>query len=154
MEIVAELTLFLLTFFVLLSGGTVQSKFIGMLRTPIVRFLPCALVALVNPVDARNTEPYLCREIGREWVWFEDHAAVYVKYGIAGPAGRRYQVGTGVSVSGSPWGRRVVRSGRSEVLSIGVGALHIRRRDDGPDFIVCASGLGLGHIPLIPATQF
>ena len=112
------------------------------------------VVMAATSADARNRDSFLCREIGNKWVWFEDHVSIYVKYGVVGPDGRRYEVGTGPSVSGSPWGRRVVKSGRSEILAIGIGAIHIRKDDDGSDFVVCASGLGLKAIPIFPTIQF
>lgn len=154
MGFITRLRFLLIAFLILETLSKIKSQMIEILRRKAIWILPFTLISFAAPVEARNTEPYLCREIGQDWVWFEDHAALYVRYGIAGPDGRVYQIGTGLSVSGSPLGRRTVKSGRSEVVAIGVGALHIRRRDDGPDFIVCASGLGLGHIPVIPATRF
>lgn len=87
--------------------------------------------------------PYICRNVGSDWLWFGDHAALSVSYATRGPLGRTYEVGTGLSVNGSPWGSRVKYAGDAEFSAYGIGALHIRRADDGPDFEVCASVLRL-----------
>lgn len=94
------------------------------------------------------SEAYRCRKVGADWVWFEDHVALYVNYATKGPLGRIYEIGTGVSVNGSPWGRRERLTGEVEFTAFGAGALHIRRRDSGSDFEVCASSNGLGAIPV------
>jgi hypothetical protein len=59
-----------------------------------------------------------------------------------------------MSVSGSPWGKRKKYSGDAEFNAYGMGALHIRKKDDGPDFVVCATGLGIGTLPIIPSAEF
>lgn len=106
-----------------------------------------AMVSLMSSA-ALAEENFRCRDVGKEWVWFEDHVAVYVSYATKGPVGRTYEVGTGISVSGSPWGKRKKYSGEAEFNAYGAGALHIRQRDEGSSFEVCATGNGLGTIPI------
>lgn len=106
------------------------------------------LAVTIPCLSALAGETFRCRSVGNNWVWFEDHAALYVSYATRGPAGRIYEVGTGISVNGSPWGKRKEYSGDAEFKAYGVGALHIRKRDDGLDFEVCATSSGLRTIPI------
>lgn len=112
------------------------------------------LVIILSPVRLLADDHFRCREVGKDWVWFEDHVAAYVTYSTRGPFGRTYEVGTGISVSGSPWGKRKKHSGDAEFNAYGMGALHIRKRDTGPDFVVCATGLGMKTLPIVPKTKF
>lgn len=113
-----------------------------------MKVLQYTIVFLVGTSTLAAAEQYRCRTVGPDWVWFEDHVALYVSYATKGPIRRTYEVGTGISVSGSPWGKRKKFSGEAEFNAYGIGALHIRKRDDGPDFEVCASANGLGTIPI------
>lgn len=92
---------------------------------------------------------YLCKVIDRQWHWFSDHGAVWIEYVSVGQPGRTYEVGTGISVRGSPWGSRSRYSGNATFKAYGVGALHIRQADDGEPFKVCASAEKLKPIDII-----
>lgn len=114
-----------------------------------------AVLLLILQVQQAFAEGHFhCREVGAKWVWFEDHLVAYVTYSTRGPQGRTYEVGTGISVNGSPWGKRKRYTGDAEFNAYGMGALHIRKKDAGPNFVVCASGLGIGTLPIIPKTEF
>lgn len=123
-----------------------------MVRT--LGILSVTLLILSIPGKATAGDSFRCREVGEDWVWFEDHFAAYVTYSARGPHGRTYEVGTGISVSGSPWGRRKKYTGEAEFNAYGIGALHIRKVGSGSNFVVCATGLGLGTLPIIPPTKF
>lgn len=116
-------------------------------------FIATLLLACV-PTHSFADDHFRCREVGENWVWFEDHLAAYVTYSTRGPHDRTYEVGTGMSVSGSPWGNRTKYTGDAEFNAYGMGALHIRKRDSGSNFVVCATGLGIGTLPIVPATEF
>lgn len=109
-----------------------------------------AFAAVGFTTSACYSEPtYICRAVGADWTWFGDHVALSVSYATRGPRDRIYEVGTGLSVNGSPWGSRSKFSGDAEFTAYGIGALHIRRADDGSDFDVCSSTIGLDVIPII-----
>jgi hypothetical protein len=100
------------------------------------------------PADAAD---YLCKNVGQSWEWFGDHVALWIDYVVVGTPGRRYEVGTGVSINGSPWGSRDEYSGPAEFSAYGAGALHIRQADQGEPFKVCATSTGLKPITIIDA---
>lgn len=115
---------------------------------------PCAIAAvalmgLVSPLTPALAAEYLCREVGADWTWFSDHVAAAVDYVIVGQPGRRYEVGTGLSMWGAPRGFRSTHAGEASVTAWGMGALHIRRADDGPPFKVCAGASHLKPIDII-----
>lgn len=112
------------------------------------RCIATLIISLISSSAAAD-ERYLCRFVGESWVWFSDHVAVSVGYLTVGPEGRTYETGTGISVSGSPWGKREKRKGTAEFSAYGAGALHIRRADEGADFKVCATSSGLRPITII-----
>jgi hypothetical protein len=106
------------------------------------------------PTHSSADDHFLCREVGEDWVWFEDHLATYVTYVTRGPRDRTYEVGTGISVNGSPWGKRKKYTLDAEFNAYGMGALHIRKGDSGSNFVVCATGSDIGTLPIIPARDF
>ncbi len=91
-----------------------------------------AAVLLLLLVPGSGVAAPLCREVGSAWQWFGDHVVLTIDYVIVGAHGRRYEVGTGPSVNGSPWGWRESYVGSAEVAAWGAGAIHIRQKDDGP----------------------
>lgn len=78
-----------------------------------------------------------CRSVGKEWVWFGDHVAWSVDYYVIGRGGQTFEVGTGLSVNGSVWGRTQKGKAYLEVTAYGAGAIHVRKADQGEDFEVC-----------------
>lgn len=84
-----------------------------------------------------------CRSVGSEWVWFSDHIAMSVDYYVSGPADRVFEVGTGMRINGSVWGAVEDGEGLLEVTAYGMGAIHVRRGDNGPDFQVCVGATKL-----------
>lgn len=94
-------------------------------------------------------DDYLCKVVGKQWEWFGDHVASSVDYVIIGQPNRQYEVGTGVSVFGSPWGWRSQHTGNSEISAWGAGALRIRQSDEGDPFKVCATAGKLDPIRII-----
>jgi hypothetical protein len=118
------------------------------MRFVSLTFFACASMCIT--ASASYSEPtYICRSVGAEWTWFGDHVALSVSYATRGPRDRTYEVGTGLSVNGSPWGSRSKFSGDAEFSAYGIGALHIRRADAGADFDVCSSTIGLEVIPIV-----
>lgn len=75
----------------------------------------------------------ITKRVGREWTWFEDYVYVTATYTCFTPTDRRVQVGMGVFAFGEPRGEKVAISEKGEFTVIGVGAVHIRIYDDGPD---------------------
>lgn len=94
---------------------------------------------------------YLCKQVGREWVWFSDHAAMSVDYLVIGEAGRKYEVGTGIFFNSRPLGSKNTHSGRAEIVAYGIGALHIRQADGGPPFKICGTASKLEAITILRA---
>jgi hypothetical protein len=90
----------------------------------------------------------ICKSIGEEWVWFSDHMALSVDYFIAGPNGRKYEIGTGMSINDSVWGWTTSGEGLTDVSAWGMGALHVRKYDTGEDFQVCVGSTGIKAIEL------
>lgn len=89
-----------------------------------------------------------CKNIGSEWVWFSDHIAMTVDYYVAGPLGRKYEIGTGMSLNDSVWGWTTPGDGLTEVTAWGMGALHVRKYDSGEDFQVCVGSTGMQAIQM------
>lgn len=94
-----------------------------------------------------------CKMLDSNWMWFSDHVGLYATYASQSPAGRVYEVGTGISISGSPKGKRRNFSGEAEFTAYGVGAVHIRKKDTGSTFQVCLELMELGAIPIF-STDF
>lgn len=92
---------------------------------------------------------YKCHVIGNQWQWYDDYFSLYIKYYVVGFAGRKYEVATGVSISGEPRGQRRTISGKGEIVGYGIGALYIRKSDVGEDFKVCATAETIETIAII-----
>lgn len=114
----------------------------------IFRLLFIGGLNLVIMPNAAIAADYMCRTVGPAWTWFGDHIAISVDYVSVGASSRRYEVGTGISVGGSPRGRREVYSGTAEFTAYGIGAVHIRQSDSGEPFKVCVSSAGLSPITI------
>lgn len=108
------------------------------------------LLLLMNPIsESWASDQYRCRVVGSDWVWFSDHVALSVSYIAIGPPKRKFKVGTGVSISGSPWGWRGSYVQKAEFSGWGAGAVHIKKDDSGEPFKVCVSSNGITAIPII-----
>jgi hypothetical protein len=99
--------------------------------------------------QAAAAEEPICKVIDRNWHWFSDHFAMSVDYTSLGAAGRIYEVGTGISVNGSPWGSREKYSELAEFTAYGVGAVHIRQADTGEPFRVCAMATKINAVTIL-----
>lgn len=108
-----------------------------------------AVLSLCLTTPVAHATDYLCREVAADWLWFSDHAAASIEYIIVGQPGRRFEVGTGMSILGAPRGWRSVSIGNTTVTAWGVGAIHIRRADDGPPFKVCVGAGKLNPIDIV-----
>ena len=93
-------------------------------------------VLLAGLPAATLSQEQRCRTVDSDWIWFSDHVVVSVTYVTQGPQGRRYEIGTGISIGGKPRGSIEEAEGRSEVTAYGIGALHLRFVD----------GLGAGTL--------
>ncbi len=92
---------------------------------------------------------YLCKIVDGQWTWFGDHVAVTVTYIVVGSPGRAYETGTGVFIGGWPWGGWAVHSGTAKFSAYGIGALHVRKADDGEPFKVCATVKDLNPVTIL-----
>jgi hypothetical protein len=79
------------------------------------------------------------KRVGKEWTWFESYIYVSASYVCFTPPDRRVQVGMGVFAFGRPLGEKIAICERGSFTVIGVGAIHIRVYDDGPDCEVAIS---------------
>jgi hypothetical protein len=92
------------------------------------------------------------KRVGADWTWFDDYVYVTAKYTCFTPPGRRVQVGTGVFFAGQPRGEKVAISGKGDFRVIGLGAIHIRIYDGGPDCEVAISQDSNVLIPVLKDT--
>lgn len=99
-----------------------------------VSSLMLAALVVAAPAVARDTH---CKETGTNWTWFSDHVVSSITYVVEGGPGRKYEVGTGISIFGKPRGSTRMATGKIEVTAWGLGALYVRMRD-GARGIVCA----------------
>lgn len=107
-----------------------------------------SIIVFAFPIFALANN-YICKTVDKNWAWFSDHVAVSTEYGAIGKSGRVYEVGTGISVNDSPWGRRKKHTGESTFKAYGAGAVHIRVGDSGPPFRVCAGAISLTPINIL-----
>lgn len=89
-----------------------------------------------------------CNMVGPDWQWFGDHVAMSIDYVVVASPGRRYEVGTGPFIGGGPIGWRETYADGAELSAWGIGAVHIRQKDDGPPFKVCVDASGLTPITI------
>lgn len=100
------------------------------------------------PASASASE-HFCKDVDANWSWFGDHVASNISYFIVGSPGRKYEVGTGIFARGRPWGSRNSYSGQADVTAYGIGAIHIRKSDDGSPFKVCVTTAKLETVTII-----
>lgn len=117
------------------------------------RWCFAALAAVALSAGSAEAENERCETVDREWIWFSDHAAFWISYVVEAAPGRRYKVGTGLSIGGKPRGGVREASGRVEVIAYGVGALHVRFVDDGEPATICAAQGDLKTVTF-PAVEF
>jgi hypothetical protein len=98
--------------------------------------------------NSSNASDVTCKKISSDWSLFSDNIALFVTYNVVGEVGRKFEIGTGVSVSGKPRGAKKTFEGNVEIDAYLLGALHIRRADQGADFSVCATATDMEVIPL------
>lgn len=110
----------------------------------------CALALAVFAASASSPaySNEMCRRVVSEWVWFSDHVAFSVDYYVIGRGDRSFEVGTGMSVNGSVWGKTQKGKIYLEVTAYGAGAIHVRKADQGEDFDVCVGASKLEVIDL------
>jgi hypothetical protein len=108
-----------------------------------LRSFLCCLALLTPPASYAANAQESCRSVGEDWVWFSDHVSWTVDYFVFGPKDRVYEIGTGLSINQSVWGRTQRGQNFVEVTAYGIGALHVRRLDQGEDFEVCVGTLKL-----------
>lgn len=87
------------------------------------------------------------RRVGKKWTWFEDYVYATATYRCYTPPGRRVQVGMGVFFSGEPRGEKVAIKDQGEFTIVGLGAIHVRIYDDGPD---CEIGISQQSNEVVP----
>lgn len=110
------------------------------------------LAILLCATPAHAADGVICKTVGSSWEWFGDHAALWVEYYAVGEAGRQYEVGTGMSINGSPWGSRNRYSGESTFSAYGLGAVHVRQADSGTPFRICVGAEGLATLTIVRIT--
>ncbi len=103
----------------------------------MTRSILVAILLSTLSISSGYAQDYVCKNVGSSWTWFSDHFVASVKYVSVGQAGRRYEVGTGVSIAGHPLGWRETYSGQAEFSAWGMGSVHIRAADGGGPFKVC-----------------
>lgn len=78
--------------------------------------------------DASLAQPrWLTKPVADQWVWFEDYAFAWATYTVACSPGCTCQAGMGPKMFGEPRGEKIRFAGAKDVLTIGMGAIHIRR---------------------------
>jgi hypothetical protein len=103
-------------------------------------------IELIMSVPAFGQPSWVSKPVGEKWVWFEDYAFAWATYTLACSAGCTCQAGLGVKAFGRPRGEKLRFSGLKEVLTVGFGAIHIRR-DSGND---CAAAMTPGKFGTVP----
>lgn len=69
------------------------------------------------------------KKTGDGWTWFEEYVFLWAKYRVACEDQRQCQVGMGIFAFGEPRGEKISFSGEREIITIGIGSLHIRPAD-------------------------
>lgn len=72
-----------------------------------------------------------CKSVGSDWTWFGDHAVTSIKYNIAVEVGKKVEIGTGMMILKKPRGSIKTVQGIDEVISLGIGAIHVRHKGSG-----------------------
>lgn len=106
------------------------------------------LILVMYSGSAASMNDPLCKSVGENWEWFGDHLAGSIDYYVSGPTGRMYEVGTGISFNGTPWGTKSTHEGAYRVTAYGIGAIHIRLKEGGSPIKVCVSGNIVSLVPL------
>ena len=92
----------------------------------------------------------ITKRVSKNWTWFEDYGYITATYTCFTPANRRVQVGMGVFAFGEPRGEKVAISEKGSFTVIGLGAIHIRIYDDGPD---CEVAITQDSYVLVPTLR-
>lgn len=95
------------------------------------RIVMTAVIAWALTLGAASAlaSDWVRKMTGADWTWFEDYAVTWATYMVACEPDRTCQVGMGVFALGVPRGEKISFSGETEILVIGIGALHIRPSD-------------------------
>lgn len=87
--------------------------------------------------------------VGRGWTKFEDYVYGWARYICYTPPGRRVQVGMGLHVGGEPRGEKIAITEQGDFTVIGIGSIHVRLYDDGPDCEVAITRDRAEGIPIL-----
>lgn len=69
------------------------------------------------------------KHAGENWTWLDDYTFLSATYLVSCEPGRYCEVGSGISIGGSPLGGTTKINGTAEVQVFGVGALKVRAID-------------------------
>lgn len=97
---------------------------------------------------ASHSAAYICKQVGPDWQELSFHVLSSIEYVVVGPAGKQYEIGTGLWVFGRPRGTRDTGRGVTRITAFGVGGLYVRSIA-GDEFKVCATSEGVSPITII-----
>lgn len=104
-------------------------------------------VAVVNNASAASG--WVKKPVGKDWTWFEDYLFLWASYTLVCSPGCTCQAGLGIKAFGEPRGEKVRFQEPMEVLTVGAGAIHIRKvGGDGE----CYAAMAPGKQKLVPIT--
>jgi hypothetical protein len=105
---------------------------------------------LPDPLPSAVPSGCQMKVIGDNWTWLAEHWALSAKYNLSFPPGRKIELGTGLSVNGTPKGSKYKpdpASGETEVTGYGIGTLQGRVLDgQGPCVVVFSQAIKPGKI--------
>lgn len=92
---------------------------------------PIYILCTLLPIQAL-AEP-ICKEVGKNWEWFGDHAVSSIEYVVAFDKNQhsKISVGTGIFIYGKPRGKIQNLATEKKIDSYGIGAIHIRNESGG-----------------------
>lgn len=108
------------------------------------------LVVLSFLSSPASADGWLTKPIDQQWTWFDDYLVLYASYTLVCSSGCSCEVGMGVKLFGEPRGEKKRFSDVAEVLAVGMGAVHIRTRNDTSP---CKAAMHIGEIGTVPVVD-
>jgi len=87
-----------------------------------------SILCIGLPLQAAATP--ICKEVGKNWVWFGEHAVSSIEYVVAFDKNEssEIRVGTGIFIGGKPRGQIQGLVTEKQINAYGIGAIHVRNK--------------------------